>query len=256
MAGHSKWKNIRERKGKSDAQRGKIFTKVAREISVAVKEGGSDPTSNARLRDAIAKARAANMPNDNIKRNIEKAGGGDGANYEVNTYEGYGPSGVAVIVETMTDNKNRTAADMRHYFDKYGGNLGAEGCVSWSFDKKGVLVIDKVNCREAAREDPLGGNENAKLDEDTIMLDALDAGAADFESEDGMFVVYTTPEAFGDVRTALEEKGYNFLSAQVEMVPQNYIKLETDEDVKKMEKLLTMLEDSDDVQSVWHSWEE
>jgi len=238
MAGHSKWKNIRERKGKSDAERGKIFTKVAREISVAVKEGGADPASNSKLRDAIAKARAANMPNDNIKRNIEKAGGGDGANYEVNIYEGYGPSGVAVIVETLTDNRNRTAADMRHYFDKYGGNLGAEGCVSWSFDRKGVLAI-----------------EGEGLEEDTVLLDALEAGASDFEPEDGIFAVYTTPETFGDVRMALEEKGYAFLSAQVEMVPQNFIKLDTEEDVKKMEKLLAMLEDLDDVQNIWHNWE-
>jgi len=243
MAGHSKWKNIRERKGKSDAKRGKIFTKVAREISVAVKDGGgADPASNAKLRDAIAKARAANMPNDNIKRNIEKAaGGGDDMRYEVNTYEGYGPSGVAVIVETLTDNRNRTAADMRHYFDKYGGNLGAEGCVSWSFDKKGVIVID---------------NESGTLEEDVVLLDALDVGAADFEPGEGMFAVYTSPEEFSDVRAALEEKGYGFLTAQVEMVPQNDMKLGCGEDIMKMEKLLSMLEDLDDVQNIWHNWEE
>ena len=242
MAGHSKWKNIRERKGKSDAQRGKMFTKVAREIAVAVKEGGADPNSNAKLRDAIAKARAVNMPNDNIKRNIEKAaGGGDNTTYVVNIYEGYGPSGVAVLVETLTDNKNRTASDVRLYFDKYGGNLGTEGCVSWSFDKKGVILID---------------NENGKLEEEAVMLDALDAGATDFEPEDGIVAVYTNPDDFGDVRMALEERGYSFLSAQVEMLPQNYIKLESEEDVKKMEKLLSMLEDSDDVQNIWHNWEE
>jgi len=242
MAGHSKWKNIRERKGKSDAQRGKIFTKVAREISVAVKEGGADLAQNSKLRDAVAKARAANMPNDSIKRTIEKAaGGGDNTTYEVGIYEGYGPRGVAVIVETMTDNKNRTAADMRHYFDKYGGNLGTEGCVSWSFDKKGVIVID---------------NESGALEEEAVMLDALEAGAADLESEEGVFAVYTAPEQFGDVRVALEEKGYNFLSTQVEMVPQSYIQLEGEEDRKKMEKLLTMLEDLDDVQNTWHNWEE
>ena len=240
MAGHSKWKNIRERKGKSDAQRGKIFTKIGREMTVAVKEGGPDPASNAKLRDAIAKARAANVPNDNIKRVIEKASG-DGASYEVNTYEGYGPAGVAVIVETMTDNKNRTAADMRHYFDKYGGNLGTEGCVSWSFDRKGVLVID---------------NEAGRLDEDTVMLDALEAGAADVEPDEAVFVVHTVPEQFGDVRQALEDKGYGFLSAQVEMVPQNYMTLDDDEARKKMEKLLMMFEDLDDVQNVWHNWEE
>ena len=242
MAGHSKWKNIRERKGKSDAQRGKMFTKVAREISVAVKEGGPDPGSNARLRDAIAKAKAVNMPNDNIKRNIEKAaGGGDNTTYVRNTYEGYGPSGVAVLVETMTDNKNRTASDVRLYFDKYGGNLGTEGCVSWSFDKKGVILID---------------NESGALEEDAVMLDALDAGAEDIEPGEGIFAVYTSPDSFGDVRIALEEKGYNFLSAQIEMLPQNYVKLESEEDKKKMEKLLFMFEDLDDVQNVWHNWEE
>jgi len=241
MAGHSKWKNIRERKGKSDAQRGKIFTKIGREMTVAVKEGGADPASNAKLRDAIAKARAANVPNDNIKRVIEKASGGDGATYEVNIYEGYGPSGVAVIVETMTDNKNRTASDMRHYFDKYGGNLGAEGCVSWSFDRKGIFVIE---------------NTDGVLDEDVVMQDALDVGATDFEPEESIIAIYTTPEAFGDVRQALAEKGYEFLSAQVEMVPQNYMRLEDEADIAKMEKLLSMMEDLDDVQNVWHNWEE
>jgi len=242
MAGHSKWKNIRERKGKSDAQRGKIFTKVSREIIVAVKEGGPDPEHNAKLRDAMAKARAANMPNDNIKRNIEKAaGGGDGVTYETGTYEGYGPAGVAIIVETMTDNKRRTAADMRHYFDKYGGNLGTEGCVSWSFDRRGVIAID---------------NEGGTLEEDAVMLDALEAGATDFEAEEAVFIVYTTPEDFGDVRVALEKRGYSFLSAQVEMVPQNYVALDGEEDIKKMEKLLVMFEDLDDVQNVWHNWEE
>jgi len=241
MAGHSKWNNIKQKKGKTDAQRGKIFTKISRELIVAVKEGGGDPASNAKLRDAIAKARAANVPNDNIKRVIEKAAGGDNTTYEVGTYEGYGPSGVAVIVETMTDNRNRTASDMRHYFDKYGGNLGTEGCVAWSFDRKGVLVID---------------NENETQDEDAVMLDALDAGAADFTFEETVFVIYTVPETFGDVRTMLEEKGYAFLSAQIEMVPQNDIKLENPEDRAKMEKLLSMLEDNDDVQNVWHNWGE
>jgi len=241
MAGHSKWNNIKQKKGKTDAQRGKIFTKISRELIVAVKEGGGDPASNAKLRDAVAKARAANVPNDNIKRVIEKAVGGGDTTYEVGIYEGYGPSGVAVIVETMTDNKNRTASDMRHYFDKYGGNLGTEGCVAWSFDRKGVLVID---------------NESETLDEDAVMLDALDAGAADFTFEETVFVIYTAPEVFGDVRTMLEEKSYAFLSAQIEMVPQSHIKLESPEDQAKMEKLLAMLEDNDDVQNVWHNWEE
>ena len=239
MAGHSKWKNIREKKGKTDAQRGKAFTKISRELIVAVKEGGSDPTANAKLRDAIAKARAANVPNDNIRRVIEKAAGGDNTTYETGIYEGYGPSGVAIIVETMTDNRNRTASDMRHYFDKYGGNLGAEGCVAWSFDKKGVLVID---------------NESGDLDEDTVMLEALDAGAIDFSAEDGVFVIHTTPEIFGDVRMTLEQKDYAFLSAQVEMVPRDYIQLDDETDRAKMEKLLSMFEDSDDVQNVWHNW--
>jgi len=242
MAGHSKWKNIRERKGKSDAQRGKMFTKVAREMAVAVKEGGSDPATNSKLREVVAKARAINMPSDNIKRTIEKAaGGGDNTVYEANTYEGYGPRGVAVIVETLTDNKNRTAADMRLYFDKYGGNLGTEGCVSWSFDKRGVILID---------------NEDGKLEEDAVLLDSLEAGAADFEPAEALFAVYTAPEGLDEVRTALEKKGYHFLSAQVEMVPQNDMKLDAEEDRKKMEKLLSMLEDSDDVQNVWHNWEE
>ena len=241
MAGHSKWKNIREKKGKTDAQRGKIFTKISREIIVAVKEGGPDPTSNSRLREAIAKARASNVPNDNIKRVIEKAAGGDNVNYETNIYEGYGPSGVAVIVESMTDNKRRTAADVRLYFDKYGGNLGTEGCVSWSFDRKGVLVID---------------NEAGNLDEDTVMMDALEAGAEDVSPEEGVFAIYTAPEQFGDVRLALEAGGYTFLSAQVELVPQNFVKLESDGDIAKMEKLLSMLEENDDVQNVWHNWDE
>ena len=242
MAGHSKWKNIRERKGKSDANRGKIFTKVAREMAVAVKEGGPDPDHNARLREAIVKARAANMPSDNIKRTIEKAaGGGDNTVYEENVYEGYGPSGVAVIVETMTDNKNRTAAEIRLYFDKYGGNLGTAGCVSWSFDKKGLILID---------------NEQGKLTEEDVLLDALEAGASDLEPDEGMFAVYTAPEQFGDVRMALESKGYAFLSAEVAMTPQTYVKLESEDDIKKMEKLLSLLEDSDDVQNIWHNWAE
>jgi len=242
MSGHSKWNNIKQKKGKTDAQRAKIFTKISREIIVAVKESGGDPSANSKLRDVIAKAKAANVPNDNIKRVIERASGsGDNVSYEMNTYEGYGPSGIAVIVETMTDNKNRTASEMRHYFDKYGGNMGQEGCVSWSFDKKGVIIID---------------NEDAKLDEETVMMDALESGADDFEAEEGIFEIYTAPDAFSDVRTKLEEKSYAFLSAQVEMVPQNYIKLESDDDVIKMEKMLSMFEDNDDVQNVWHNWEQ
>ena len=243
MSGHSKWHNIQKTKGAQDAKRASAFTKISKEMIVAVKEGGSaDPANNSRLAAVITKARAANMPNDNIKRVLEKAaGGGSGENYESNTYEGYGPSGVAVIVETMTDSRNRTASNMRHYMDKFGKGLGAAGCVSWCFDRKGVIVID---------------NEDGDYEEETVMMDALDAGAADFETEEGCFTVYTDPDDFLAVSKALEDKKYKFLSAQVEMVPQNYQKLENEEDIKNMEKLLDALEDDDDVQNVWHNWEQ
>ncbi len=241
MSGHSKWHNIQKTKGAQDAKRASAFTKIAREMIVAVKEGGSgDPTNNNRLAAVITKAKAANMPNDNIKRTIEKAlGSGDSSSFESMTYEGYGPSGVAVIVETMTDNRNRTASDVRHYFDKYGGKLGATGCVSWSFDKKGVIIID---------------NEEKELDEDSVMMAALDAGADDCVTDDDTFIVYTDPDAFQAVADALE-KDYTFLSAQVEMVPQNFVKLTDEGDVKNMNKMLEMFEDNDDVQNVWHNWE-
>ena len=241
MSGHSKWHNIQKTKGAADAKRSAAFTKIAKEIIVAVKTGGSgDPANNSRLATVIAKARAANMPNDNIKRTIEKAlGAGNSDNYESVTYEGYGPGGVAVIVEALTDNRQRTAPSVRHIFDKYGGNLGASGCVSWSFDQKGVLVIE--------RED---------LDEDTVMMDALDSGAADFEAEDEVFTVYTAPDDFASVLGALEEKGYTFLSARVEMVPQNYVALTSEEDIKNMEKLIDLMEEDDDVQNVWHNWDQ
>lgn len=243
MSGHSKWHNIQKTKGSQDAKRAKIFTKIAREMIVAVKEGGSgDPNNNSRLAAVITKAKAANMPNDNIKRTIDKAlGAGDSSNFESITYEGYGPSGVAVIVETMTDNRNRTASEMRHYFDKYGGNLGASGCVSWSFDKKGVIVI---------------GNEDGKLDEDTVMMDALEAGAADMENVGEAFEITTVPEDFQSVVDTLEAQGYTFLAAQVEMVPQTYIRLTSEDEVKNMRKMLDMFEDNDDVQEVYHNWEE
>ncbi|MBQ8025616.1 MAG: YebC/PmpR family DNA-binding transcriptional regulator [Oscillospiraceae bacterium] len=243
MSGHSKWHNIQKTKGAADAKRAQAFTKIAREMIVAVKEGGSgDPANNSRLATVVAKAKAANMPNDNIKRTIEKAlGSGNTDNYERVTYEGYGPSGVAVIVEAMTDNRNRTASEVRHHFDKYGGNLGAEGCVSWSFDKKGVFVID---------------DEDEELDEDTVMEDALDCGADDVVKEDGGYTIYTDPDDFGTVNDGLTAKGYSFVSAQIEMVPQNYIKLTDPEDVKKFEKLLDVMEDDDDVQNVWHNWDE
>jgi len=242
MSGHSKWKNIQKTKGAADAKRGKIFTKIAREMIVAVKEGGGgDPANNSRLATVIMKAKAANMPNDNIKRAIEKGmGAGDSSNFESITYEGYGPCGVAVIVETMTDNRNRTASEMRHYFDKYGGNMGMAGCVSWSFDKKGVIIID---------------NEDKKLDEDTVMMAALDVGADDCVTEDETFVVYTSPDNFQSVAEALEKQGYKFLSAEVEMVPQTYISLATEDDIKNMSKMLEMFEDNDDVQNVWHNWD-
>ncbi|MCL1819430.1 MAG: YebC/PmpR family DNA-binding transcriptional regulator, partial [Oscillospiraceae bacterium] len=198
MAGHSKWKNIAHKKGKTDAQRAKLFTKLSREIIVAVREGGANINDNSRLKDVVAKARAGNVPQDNIKRVIEKAaGGGGGANYESISYEGYGPSGVAVIVEAMTDNRNRTASDLRHYFDKYGGNLGATGCVSWSFDKKGVLIVDGETFP----------------DEDKVLEDALDCGADDFNSSDGTHEITTAPDDFSAVRDAMESRGYTYISA-------------------------------------------
>ena len=242
MSGHSKWHNIQKTKGAQDAKRAQAFTKIAREMIVAVKEGGGsgDPNNNSRLAAVIAKAKAANMPNDNIRRTIEKAlGAGDTSNYESVTYEGYGPNGVAVIVECMTDNRNRTASEVRHYFDKYGGNLGTTNCVSWSFDKKGVVVID---------------NEDMELDEDEVMMEALDAGADDFEADGQVFTVYTLPDDVAAVAEKLSEK-YHLLSAQVEMVPQNYITLTNEDDIKNMRKMLDMFEDNDDVQNVWHNWE-
>ena len=243
MSGHSKWHNIQKTKGAADAKRSATFTKIAKEMIVAVKQGGSgDPKNNSRLDTIIAKAKAANMPNDNIKRTIEKAlGAGSSDNYEALTYEGYGPSGVAVIVETLTDNRNRTAPNVRHLFDKYNGNLGAAGCVSWSFDRKGVIVID---------------NEEGELDEDTVMMDALEAGADDLKNEGDVFTVYTDPDVFNEVNAALEAKGYTFVSAQIEMVPQNYVKLTSEQDIKNMTRLIELLEEDDDVQNVWHNWEQ
>ena len=242
MSGHSKWHNIQRTKGAQDAKRAQIFTKVAREIIVAVKEGGSgDPLNNSRLAAAVAKAKAANMPNDNVKRTIDKAlGASGGDSYERVTYEGYGPGGVAVIVEAMTDNRNRTAAEVRHHFDKYGGNMGTSGCVSWSFSRKGVIVID---------------NEEGDLDEDNVLNDALEAGADDLETGEGVYEVYTAPDDFVSVSVALESAGYSFLSAQVEMIPQSYIRLTEPDDVKNMEKMLELMEDNDDVQNVWHNYE-
>ena len=240
MSGHSKWHNIAKRKGANDAKKAKIFTKIGREMAIAIKEGGSaNPEFNARLRDCIAKAKANNMPNDNIKRTLDKYSGANGqVNYEANNYEGYGVGGVAVVVETLTDNKNRTVADVRHLFDKYGAGLGATHCVSWQFDKKGVIIM-----------------ERGELDEDTVMMQALEAGAEDFQADENTFEIYTTPDDFSAVREALETLGYSFVEAEVEMVPQNYITLENEEDMAKMRKLLDNLEDNDDVQAVWHNWE-
>ena len=243
MSGHSKWHNIQKTKGAADAKRSAAFTKIAKEIIVAVKQGGSgDPNNNSRLATVIAKAKAANMPNDNIKRTIDKAlGSGNTDNYEAVTYEGYGPCGVAVIVEALTDNRQRTAPEIRHYFDKFGKGMGAQGCVSWSFDRKGVIVID---------------NEEGELDEDTVMMDALEAGADDLKNEGDVFTVYTDPDVFNEVNAALEAKGYTFVSAQIEMVPQNYIKLTSEQDIKNMPRLIELLEEEDDVQNVWHNWEQ
>ena len=241
MSGHSKWSTIKRKKEKTDGARAKVFTKIGRELAVAVREGGgADPASNSKLRDCIAKAKANNVPNDNIERIIKKAAGsGDQSNYEAITYEGYGPCGIAVIVETLTDNRNRTAGDIRHYFDKFGGNLGTQGCVSFMFSQKGVIVIEKE------------GN-----DEDKVMEDALEAGAADFSAEsDDVFEIYTEPADFSTVMEALSEKGYEFVSADVSMVPATYSKIDDEESVIKMQKLLDTLEDNDDVQNVYHNWD-
>ena len=241
MSGHNKWSTIKQKKGKNDAARAKIFTKIGREIIVAVKEGGSaDPSVNSKLRDCIAKAKANNVPNDNIERVIKKAAGdSDSSNYEAVTYEGYGPSGVAVIVEALTDNRNRTAGDVRHYFDKYGGNMGQSGCVSFMFSKQGVLVVEAEG-----------------VDEDKLMEDALEAGATDFiTDEEGVFEIRTEPNDCGAVREDLEAKGYAFVSAEVEYVPSTYTALTNPDDIKNMAKMLEMFEDNDDVQAVWHNWE-
>lgn len=241
MSGHSKWSNIKHRKEKSDAQRAKIFTKLGREIAVIVRQGGSDPDSNSKLKDIIAKARANNMPNDNISRCISKAAGeGAGDDYEEIRYEGYGPRGVAVIVDALTNNRNRTAGEMRHYFDKHGGNLGQTGCVSFMFDERGVLVIEKTPA----------------LDEDTVMMDALDCGADDFSTEENCFEILTDPASFSEVLGKLEEKGYTFVESEVQFIPQTTVTLTDEEDIKNMNKLIEMLEDNDDVQDVYHNWAE
>lgn len=239
MSGHSKWKNIMHKKEKTDAQRAKIFTKIGKEIAIAVREGGADPVANGKLRDLIAKAKSNNVPNDNIDRIIKKASGETGVSYEEISYEGYGPGGVAVIVETATDNRNRTAGDIRHYFDKFGGNLGQSGCVSYMFEEKGVIIV--------AKDD--------KVDEDKLMEDALEAGAADFISDEEVYEIYTEPSDLGAVREALEGKGYAIESADKDKIPSTYVTLESEDDIKFMSLLLEHLEDNDDVQEVYHNWE-
>lgn len=240
MAGHSKWANIKHRKGRQDAKKAKVFTKLARSITVAVKEGGDDAEYNTELANIIEKAKAENMPNDNIDRAIKKGAGDlDGASYEEITYEGYGPNGVAVMVQCLTDNKNRTAADVRHYFSKYNGNLGATGCVSFMFDRKGVLIVDR----------------NEDIDEEEIMMNSIEAGAEDFQAEDEYFEIITSPEDFKDVRENLKSMGYKFSTAEVSFIPQNETKLEEEKDLKNMEKLIDALEDNDDVQEVYHNWD-
>ncbi len=237
MSGHSKWANIKHKKGKADAARGKIFTKIGREIAIAVRDGGPDPVSNGKLRDVIAKAKASNMPNDNIQRSIKKAAGeGEGANYVEISYEGYGPSGTAIIVECITDNRNRTASDVRHAFEKFGGSLGATGCVSWMFDRRGVIIIEKGD-----------------LDEDEVMMDALDAGAQDMTAGDEVFEIVTEPNDLSVVRETLEQK-YTLASAEIDNIPQNTVAPQG-EDLENLLKILDLLDDSDDVNEVYHNAE-
>lgn len=238
MSGHSKWNNIKRKKEKTDGQRAKIFTKIGREMTVCVKSGGGDPNVNGKLRDLIAKAKSLNVPNDNIQRIIKKAEGGEKDAYETITYEGYGPSGIAMMVETLTDNRNRTAGNLRHYFDKFGGNMGNSGCVAFMFAQKGVIILD-VEDKE----------------EEKVMEDAFDAGAEDFDMDDGIAEITTVPENFSTAREALEAKGYSFISADISFVPSNRSALEDEEDLKKMGLLLEHLEDDDDVQNVWHNLE-
>ena len=239
MSGHSKWSTIKRKKEKTDQQRAKVFTKIGRELAVVVKSGGPDPNVNSKLKDVIAKAKAANVPNDNIDRIIKKAAGETGGNnYEDIVYEGYGPCGVAVIVEALTDNRNRTAGDLRHYFDKFGGNMGQPGSVTFMFNRQGVITI-----------------ESEGLDEDTVMEAALEAGAEDFNAEDGVYEITTSPNDLGAVRDALEAAGYSFLSAEVAYVPTTTTLLSDPDDITKMEKLIDILEENDDVQDIWHNWE-
>ena len=241
MSGHSKFANIKHKKEKNDAAKGKIFTIIGREIAVAVKEGGPDPANNYKLQAVIAKAKAANMPNDTIDPGIKRAAGDSGSvNYEYVTYEGYGPSGTAIIVDALTDNKNRTAANVRSAFTKGKGNVGTQGCVSFMFDKKGQIIVDKEEC---------------DMDADELMMTALDAGAEDFSEEEDSFEILSDPDAFEDVRKALEEAGIPMANAEVTMIPQTYVELTSEEDVRNIQRTLDLLEDDDDVQAVYHNWD-
>ena len=240
MSGHSKWSTIKRKKGKIDEARAKVFTKIGREIAVAVREGGPDPAGNSKLKDCIAKAKANNVPNDNIERIIKKAAGETGgANYEEIIYEGYGPNGIAVVVKALTDNRNRTAGDVRHYFDKFGGNMGTSGCVMFMFDYYGVIIVEKED-----------------VDEDKLMEDAIECGAIDLiTDEEEIFEVRTDPNDLGAVTSALEAMGYKFMSSETAYIPQTYTRLEDEESMKKMSKMLEMFDDNDDIQGVWHNWE-
>ena len=240
MSGHSKWNNIKRKKGEADAQRGAIFTKLGREIQVAVKNGGADPEANSRLKDIIAKAKAANMPNDNIQRSIKKAAGaGESESFEEITYEGYGPGGVAVMVRTLSDNRNRTAGDVRHVFDKHGGNMGTSGCVNFLFQEKGTIIIDR----------------ELYEDEEAVMMDALDAGAEDFAAEDEVYEVTTAPDDYQTVRSNLEKKKYEFIDVSLGPVPVTWTEISDPELAEKMEKLIDKMEELDDVQEVYHNWD-
>ncbi len=242
MSGHSKFANIKHKKEKNDSTKGKIFTKIGREIAVAVKEGGADPNSNSRLKDIVAKAKSNNMPNDTIDRSIKKAAGDANAvNYEAVTYEGYGPNGIAIIVEALTDNKNRTAGNVRNAFTKGNGNVGSQGCVSFMFDRKGQIIIDKEEC---------------DLKADDLMMTALDAGAEDFAEEEDSFEVLTNPDDFSSVRESLEKAGIPMAQADVTMIPQTWVELKSDADLKSMQKILDLLDEDDDVQEVYHNWDE
>lgn len=239
MSGHSKWNNIKHKKEKTDAQKAKVFTKIGKEMAIAIKSGGADPTVNGKLRDLIAKAKSLNVPNDNIKRVIDKASSADAANYEEIVYEGYGPSGIAVIVTTATDNRNRTAGDVRHFFDKYGGNLGQTGCVSYMFTDTGVIVVEN----------------DGSIDEEALMEAALEAGATDFMADGDIFEIHTETSDLSAVKEALEAAGYTIASAEEDKIPSTYVELTDEDDIKKMNLLISVLEDHDDVQDIYHNWE-